>query len=96
MPSLSLEKDTFYFEANNHVFDIEHGMINTTYLPNGGMNWDWTMALSLKKSDAIPMGKKCAILWQDRTVFVYCKVIERKAEGKLTNFRLVPYFENEG
>jgi hypothetical protein len=90
MPTLDFANAApFYFEANGVQHPIIGGALHTIPTPEGNLNWDWVIECAFKKSDVIPFDKKCAILWDDRTVLVWVQVLERD-KGKL---KLVPYFE---
>lgn len=90
-----LEKGMYYFEAKGQRYDIEIGQLHTDYLDNGSVRWDWVVTLNLKPKEVIPLHTKCAILYDDLSVFVDCQAIERSNEGKFVSFRLVPYFREQ-
>lgn len=92
MPNnINLDISGFYFYAKGRFYPIESGHVRTSHLENGNVSWDWQMALELKKSDVIPANEKTALCYGDKSVFVYTKVLERRKEGNLSAFKLVPY-----
>lgn len=83
----------FSFWAKGRAYTIQAGHVRTSHIENDGVVWDWQVALELKKSDIIPSNEATAILYDDNTVFLKTRVIERKQEGGLTVIKLVPFMQ---
>lgn len=81
----------FLFLAKNKLYPIQAGHVKTSHVENGSVQWDWQIALELKKSDAIPTNAMTKIVYDDHTTFLRTRVIGRKQEGGLTILKLVPY-----
>ena len=96
MPSTHLDIAGFLFQAKGVIYPIAAGYVETSKPESGeGVNWNWEMALELKKSDVIPSNEITYILWpDDHAVFLKTQVLSRRKEGHLTIFKLVPYLQN--
>jgi len=85
----------FTFFAKGRNYPIQAGHVRTSSVENGSVIWDWEVALELKRSDVIPSNEQTAILYEDNTVFLRTRVIDRRNEGGLTVLKLVPYMREK-
>lgn len=96
MPNIDLDiTEGFTFQAKGRPYSIQGGHIRTSQVSAESVHWDWEIALELKKSDIIPSNEATAILYEDGSVFVQTRVIDRKQEGGLTILTLVPYIRED-
>lgn len=93
MANVDLNITGFLFEAKGRQYPIQAGRIKTSHVENDNVVWDWEIALELKKSDIVPSNESTAILYDDGTAFLKTQVLERRKEGNLSVFKLVPYFQ---
>jgi hypothetical protein len=95
MPNTHLDITGYIFQANGKQYPIQAGYVKTSHLEDGGLHWDWEMALELKKTDVIPSNKETFILYpDDMSIFLRTQVIDRRKEGGLSVFTLVPFVKN--
>lgn len=94
MPNnIDLDISRFFFYAKGRFYPVQAGHVRTSYLENNNVSWDWQMTLKLKKSDVIPANERTLLCYPDKSAFVLTQIADRKQEGGLTVFTLVPYFK---